>query len=140
MQTTPVVQRFVIRDLEGNSTNRFPDYTVEVNPTEYNPHVQEEMFQFKVALSGRRGAIKFPRQPETRTMSWDSIHRTMYLELRNRANSGNTFYLFDHNSEEAIGVVTEFNFDEIVATVPSRYKGSLTWTTIGKPQTSINEY
>jgi hypothetical protein len=92
------------------------------------------MFQEKIALSGRRGVIKFDRQPESREMSWERIHRTMFNQLRNRYLSGHTFYLYDHNDEEIVGVIDEFDFDEIVATVPSAYKGGFTIKGIGKPE------
>jgi len=130
VKTYPVVQRFLLRDLEGE----FPDYVFEINPTSYNPEDELTFGQGVIALSGRRGWVSFPRHPETRKMSWDVIPRTMYIQLRDRWLSGNVFYLLDHNNEEIVGIITEFNAEEIVATVPSKYRLNMTITGIGKPE------
>ena len=122
----PVV-RFIFHDLDGT----FTDLTFTVNPTLYSP---EESAPFKEdeAIDGTKSVVNFPFSKPALSMSWDRISRTFYLELRNRYRSGNRFVLKDHNYEILIGRIVEFNFEEIVATVPSCYKGSLKFVGIGK--------
>ena len=130
------VVKFILSDLDSGlfiyydvaSPNQF---TFPVNPTEYNISEDEAMTTSK-SIDGTQTVIQFPFAETSREMSWQRISRTFYLALRERYRSGNRFVLLDHNYESVIGRITGFNFDEIVATVPSEYKGSLTFTGIGK--------
>ena len=121
------VVRFIIHDIDGT----YGDLTFTINPTNYTIN-EDDPFKEDEAIDGTRSVITFPFSKPIRKMSWDRISRTFYLELRNRYRSGNRFVLTDHNYEVLIGRLTEFNFDEITATVPSCYKGSITFTGIGK--------
>lgn len=115
--------RFVIHDLHKNG---FAPYKFKVNPTEMQPLNDTNKFAKVVTLNGRRGVIRFPRRPETRTMSWDRMDKDMLDELIVRKNSRHDFLIVDHNKERFTGQITEITADEIVATVPSKYKVSLT--------------
>jgi hypothetical protein len=57
----------------------------------------------------------------------------MYMQLRDRYESGHAFDIFDHNKLYMRGVIKTFEFEEIVATVPSDYKGSMTIIGFGEP-------
>ena len=138
MEIKPIVQRFLIRDLDPTG---FPDYVFTVNPTDYTPNKSDtSMFQYTTALCGRVGCVKFPLAPESRTLKWNRIERPMFRELKNRFDSGHTFYILDHNSEEFVGIIDEFDFKEIVATVPSKYEGSFKMVGTAKKLKSVFQY
>jgi len=122
--------RFMLRDLYG----QYADYQFHINPTSYKLDESETRVGFHVSLAGSRRVIKFGKKPEIRVMEWERIHRDMYLALRDRYDSGNTFYLYDHNKLDVVGVLDEFDFEEITATVPSDYKGRLKIVGVGKPE------
>jgi hypothetical protein len=127
------VYRFRLVDSQGE----FPDYLFPMNPTEYgDANKGSENISFVSSITGKKIATVNPPAPASRGMAWNRISREFYLALRERAESGNSFFLIDHNDEVMYGKFQLDSVDEITATVPSSYRVSATLTGQG----SFNDY
>lgn len=113
------------------------DITGKINPTDYTPHKEEDPVRSKIAINGYRQSAMVPKAPETRVLKWDRIEKFFYDELKVRYDSGHIFILLDHNKQYLVGRIKDFEFDEIVSTVPSAYTGGFEFEGIGNWRSSL---
>lgn len=121
-----VVKRMRLIDASGE----FPDYQFAVNPTTFTLTVPELVKSIS-SINGSVLVMSSPRPASGCDFSWDNTTRVVYLELKKRADSGNPFLFIDHNDEVYYGKLSIKGVDEIVATVPSRYKISVEFVGYG---------
>jgi hypothetical protein len=110
------VNRFRLIDAGG----QFADYTFLNNPQSFNITHAETVFE-TTSITGKKNLSTFNKPAVDVSMGFTKARRALILELVNRANSNNSFFLIDHNDEVYFGKLMISSFEEIVATVPSRY-------------------
>lgn len=112
------VERFRFIDVQGD----FADYQLEINPQAFSRSLGDDNFVQEVSsINGSRVLSTSQLPAETMTMTFNWCRRTQMQAIKERALSGNTFYVIDHNDEVYFGKMTMDSVEEIVATVPSRY-------------------
>jgi hypothetical protein len=111
------VNRFRLIDSQG----QFNDMEFEINPTSYSDKADERIAD-NLSISGRRELLLAPKPEESVSFQWDRVHRDFMLDIKERADSGNSFFLLDHNDKAIYGKISVESFEEIVATVPSEYR------------------
>jgi hypothetical protein len=112
-----VVYRFRLVDSQG----KYPDMTFEVNPGSYSfgtdKRISEEM-----TIRGSRAISMSPKAPDFCSFDFENVSYVFMREFKTRADSGNSFFLVDHNDVVYYGKLLLALCDEIVSTQPSRYK------------------
>jgi hypothetical protein len=116
---TNTIYRFRLIDSQGV----FDDVQFTINPTGYKDKADERVVD-NLSISGRRELLLSPKPQQSVSFDWENITRVFMLKLKERSDSGNSFFLIDHNDRVMYGKFVVENYDEIVATVPSRYRVS----------------
>lgn len=113
------VYRFRIVDSQGV----FTDYLFPYNPSSFS-HDKDDKYSEALSINGRRLVSSAPNPAGSYTMRWDRISKEFLDELVARSESGNSFFLLDHNDNAYFGKLAVQSAEEIVATVPSRYQAA----------------
>jgi hypothetical protein len=116
--TAPVV-RFRFVDTQGS----FPDFTLTSNPESFSIQLADEAMVKQVSsINGDRVLSTSKLPSESVSFSWSKCTQVQMEEIKSRAISGNSFFLIDHNGKVYFGKMSLEAVEEIVATVPSRYR------------------
>lgn len=121
VSSSTTVNRYRLIDAQGE----YPDFLFDLNPLSMG-RSDSEIYQESLSIAGRRNISSFSPASRSLEMSWEKMKKSFYDQLEERAISGNSFFLIDHNDEAYYGKLKITGAEERAGNVPSRYNVSLT--------------
>lgn len=115
------VYRMRLVDAQGY----FDDLKFTLNPSSFSFNLDSDVIKQVSSVSGKRVLSVSPQAAKGCSMEWSNVLKDFADKIITRAESGNSFFLVDHNRKVYYGKLLLSTVDEIVATVPSRYRLSV---------------